>query len=145
MSDATSELDKLRTELAATKAELARSNAAVSASEALIAGLKLEIAMLKRDKYGRSAERTARLIDQLELQLEELETAAAEDAIRAEQAADKTMKVRAFDRRKPVKKPFPEHPLPGRRMRSMLPRGGPASGWWSRPRRPARAAGRTGS
>ena len=115
MSDAASELEKLRAELAATKAELARSNAVVSASEALIAGLKLEIAMLKREKYGRSAERTARLIDQLELQLEELETAAAEDAIRAEQAADKTTKVRAFDRRKPVKKPFPEH-LPRERV-----------------------------
>ena len=67
---------KLRAELAALRSELARSNAVVSASEALIAGLKLEIAMLKRDKYGRSANATARLIDQLELQLEELETAA---------------------------------------------------------------------
>ena len=115
MSDAASELEKLRAELAAMKAELARSNAVVSASEALIAGLKLEIAMLKREKYGRSAERTARLIDQLELQLEELETAAAEDVIRAEQAAEKTAKVRAFDRRKPVRKPFPEH-LPRERV-----------------------------
>jgi transposase len=114
MSDAASEFEKLRAELAATKAQLARSNAVVSASEALIAGLKLEIAMLKRDKYGRSAERTARLIDQLELQLEELETAAAEDAIRAEQAAEKT-KVAGFERRKPVKKPFPEH-LPRERV-----------------------------
>ena len=51
---------------------------------------KLEIVRLKRDKYGRSAERTARLIDQLELQLEELESAAAsEEAIQAE----KTTKV----------------------------------------------------
>src|SRR6056297_3790087 len=115
MSDAASELEKLRAELAAMKAELARSNAVVSASEALIAGLKLEIAMLKREKYGRSAERTARLIDQLELQLEELETAAAEDAIRAEQAAEKARTVRAFDRRKPVRKPFPEH-LPRERV-----------------------------
>jgi transposase len=115
MSDAASELEKLRAELAALRTELTRSNAVVSASEALIAGLKLEIAMLKREKYGRSAERTARLIDQLELQLEELETAAAEDAIRAEQAAEKTAKVRAFDRRKPVKKPFPEH-LPRERV-----------------------------
>jgi transposase len=65
MSDAASELEKLRAELAATKAELARSDAVVSASEAMIAGLKLEIAMLKREKYGRSAERTVRLIDQL--------------------------------------------------------------------------------
>ncbi|MCA1288698.1 IS66 family transposase, partial [Salipiger bermudensis] len=115
MSDAASELEILRAELAATKAELARSNAVVSASEAMIAGLKLEIAMLKREKYGRSAERTARLLDQLELQLEELETAAAEDAIRAEQAAEKATKVRAFDRRKPVRKAFPEH-LPRERV-----------------------------
>ena len=34
--------------------------AVVSTSEAMIAGLKLEIALLRRDKYGRSAERTAR-------------------------------------------------------------------------------------
>ena len=115
MPDATSELENLRAELAALRAELARSNAVVSASEALIAGLKLEIAMLKRDKYGRSAERTARLIDQLELQLEELETAAAEDAIRAEQAEEKATKVAGFERRKPVKKPFPEH-LPRERV-----------------------------
>ncbi len=115
MSDAASELEKLRAELVATKAQLARSNAVVSASEALIAGLKLEIAMLKREKYGRSAEGTARLIDQLELQLEELETAASEDAIRAEQAAEKATKVRSFDRRKPVKKPFPEY-LPRERV-----------------------------
>ena len=100
MSDAASELGKLRAELAALRSELARSNAVVSASEALIEGLK--IAMLKRDKYGRSAEHTARLIDQLE----ELETAAAEE---------KATKVRSFERRKPVKKPFPEH-LPRERV-----------------------------
>ena len=115
MSETASEPEKLRAELAATKAELARSNAVVSASEAMISGLKLEIAILKRDKYGRSAERTARLIDQLELQLEEMETTAAEDAIRAEQASEKTTKVAVFERRKPVKKPFPEH-LPRERV-----------------------------
>ena len=73
MSDTASVLARLRAELAATKAELARSEAVVSASEAMIAGLKLEIAMLKREKYGRSAERTARLIAQLELQLEDVD------------------------------------------------------------------------
>ena len=115
MSDAASELERLRAELAATKAELARSEAVVSASEAMIAGLKLEIARLKREMYGRSAERTARLINQLELQLEELETAASEDAVRAEKAAEKTTKVASFERRKPVRKPFPEH-LPRERV-----------------------------
>ena len=122
MSDAASALERLRAELAATKAELARSEAVVSASEAMIAGLKLEIALLRREKYGRSAERTARLIDQLELQLEELETAAAEDAIRAETAAEKTTTVRGFDRRKPVRKPFPAH-LPRERVVVEAPTG----------------------
>jgi hypothetical protein len=115
MSDAASELEKLRAELVATKAELTRSKAVVSASEAMIAALKLEIALLKRDKYGRSAERSAKLIDQLELQLEELEASAAEDALRAELEARKTTKVSSFERRKPVKKPFPEH-LPRERV-----------------------------
>ena len=122
MSETASELEKLRAALAAAEgraaaaeADLAQARAVVSTSEAMIAALKLEIALLKRDKYGRSAERTARLIDQLELQLEELVADAAEDAARAEQAAEKTTKVAAFERRKPVKKPFPDH-LPRERV-----------------------------
>jgi len=111
MSDPASELEKLRAELAATKAKLAQARAVVSTSEAMIAGLKLEIALLRRETYGRSAERTARLIDQLELQLEEMVTDAAEDRVRAE----KTTKVAAFERRKPVRKPFPGH-LPRERV-----------------------------
>ncbi len=83
----------------------------------MIQELKLEIAKLRRDKYGISSERRARLIDQLELQLEELEAAATEDALAVEQAADadKTSTVRAFTRRKPVRKPFPDH-LPRERV-----------------------------
>jgi len=104
MSDAASELARLR-------AKLAQSEAVVSASEAMIAGLKLEIALLKREKYGRRSERAARLIDQMELQLEELEGAASEDAVRAE----KTTKVTSFERRKPVRKTFPEY-LPRERV-----------------------------
>ena len=38
--------------------------------------LKLQIEKLNRDRYGPCSERTARLLDQLELTLEELETAA---------------------------------------------------------------------
>ena len=85
MSETASELEKLRAALAAAEgraaaaeADLAQARAVVSTSEAMIAALKLEIAILKRDKYGRSAERTARLLDQLELQLEELVADAAE-------------------------------------------------------------------
>jgi transposase len=119
MSDARSELENLRTALAASEqraataeADLARARAVVSTSEAMIAGLKLEIAILKRDKYGRSAERSAKLLDQMELQLGDLIEDAAEDRVQAEQ---KTTKVGAFERRKPVKKAFPAH-LPRERV-----------------------------
>ena len=122
MSEAASELEKLRAALAVaegraatTEAKLAKASAVVSASEAMIKALKLEIALLKRDKYGRSPERTARLLDQLELQLEELVADSAEDATADNQAAEKTTKIAAFERRKPAKKPFPEH-LPRERV-----------------------------
>ncbi|MBW6495699.1 MAG: IS66 family transposase [Burkholderiaceae bacterium] len=124
MSDAASEIARLRAELAAQTAraqaaerDLAQARALASCTEAMIQELKLEIAKLRRDKYGISSERRARLIDQLELQLEELEAAATEDTLAAEQAAqdDKTSTVRAFTRRKPVRKPFPEH-LPRERV-----------------------------
>ena len=123
MSNAASELAELRAALAAAEAraevaesELAQTRAVVSCSEAMIQELKLEIAKLRRDKYGISSERRARLIDQLELQLEELEAAATEDALAAEEATDKaTSTVRAFTRRHPVRKPFPDH-LPRERV-----------------------------
>lgn len=99
----------------AAESDLAQTRAVVSCSEAMIQELKLEIAKLRRDKYGISSERRARLIDQLELQLEELEAAATEDALAAEQASEKASTVRAFTRRKPVRKPFPEH-LPHERV-----------------------------
>ena len=122
MSHAASEIARLSAALAAqtaraqaAEAELAQARALASCTDAMIQELKLEIAKLRRDKYGTSSERRARLIDQLELQLEELEAAATEDALAAEQAADKTSTVRAFTRRKPVRKPFPDH-LPRERV-----------------------------
>jgi len=51
----------------------------------------------------------------MELRLEELEASAAEDEIAAEQAVAKTTKVAAFSRKRPARKPFPEH-LPRERM-----------------------------
>lgn len=124
MSDAASEIARLHAALAAetaraqaAEAELAQARALASCTDAMIQELKLEIAKLRRDKYGVSSERRARLIDQLELQLEALEAAAAEDALVAEQVAgaDATSNVCAFTRRKPVRKPFPDH-LPRERV-----------------------------
>ena len=69
MSDAASEITRLRAALAASEAraeaaesELAQTRAVVSTSEAMIRHLRLEIAKLRREQYGHSSERRARLI-----------------------------------------------------------------------------------
>jgi transposase len=108
-------------------AKLANALARESARDALIAHLKLQIAKLKREQYGASAERTRRLLEQLELQLEELEADASEDALVAEAAAEKTATVRSFERKAPVKKPFPDH-LPRERVVLPSPCSCPACG-----------------
>ncbi|MDA9439968.1 hypothetical protein XH98_12665, partial [Bradyrhizobium sp. CCBAU 51745] len=54
---------------ASAKAEAADAKAA----EALISYLKLEIEKLRRQIYGSRSERKARLLEQMELELEELE------------------------------------------------------------------------
>ena len=114
MSDSASEIARLRAALAASDAraeaaesELAQARAVVSTSEAMIKHLKLEIAKLRRDHYGHSSERSARLIDQMEMRLEELEAAATEDEVAA--GNTKATAVAGFERRRPVRKPFPEH------------------------------------
>ena len=96
-------------------AELARARAEASSATALIAHLRLTIEKMRREIYGPRSERTARLLDQLELQLEELETAATEDELAAEMAVAKTTTVAAFTRKRPARKPFPAH-LPRERV-----------------------------
>jgi transposase len=121
MSETASEIAGLRAALAASEARaeaaesaLAQARAVVSTSEAMIKHLRLEIAKLRREQYGRSSERRARLIDQMELQLEELEAAATEDELVAEMVA-RTTPVAGGQRRRPTRKPFPEH-LPRERV-----------------------------
>src|SRR5262245_13111737 len=58
---------------AVVKAEAANAQAELSSSEALTAHLKLEIEKLRRELYGSRSERKARLLQQMELQLEDLE------------------------------------------------------------------------
>jgi len=66
---------------AVAEAEAANAQADLSSSEALIAHLKLAIEKLRRELYGTRSEHKARLLDQMELRLEDLEAAATEDAI----------------------------------------------------------------
>jgi transposase len=102
-------------ELAAATAEAVTLRARASDDHALIAHLKLQIEKLKRAQFGQRSEHSARLLDQLELQLEDLETSATEDELAAERAAAQTTGVAAFTRRRPSRKPFPEH-LPRERV-----------------------------
>lgn len=106
--------------LLARTEELLAARAQVASGEALIAHLKLQIEKFRRDKFGQRSERSSQLVDQLELQLEELEAAATEDDLVAEQAA--ATQVSAFTRQRPARKPFPEQ-LP--RERRIVP--GPAA------------------
>jgi len=108
--------------LAQVDAELAQARAKASDDAALIAHQKLVIEKLKRQLYGQRSERTSRILDQMELKLEELESAATEDEIAAERTAAKTTTVTAYRRKRPARKPFAEH-LP--RERVVVP--GPAT------------------
>src|ERR1700730_16832237 len=90
--------------------ELAAAAARASGAEALIAHMKLVIAKLRREQYGQSSERGRRVLDQLELQLEELEAETSENAVTAE---DKAAGVAV--RQRPVRAPLPAH-LPRERV-----------------------------
>ena len=122
MADAPPETEVLRAALAASEAqadamaqEAARARAAASGAEAVIVTLRLEVEKLRRALYGRRSERRARLLDQLELQLEELEAAASEDDLAAEQAVARARATSPATRRHPARKPFPAH-LPRERV-----------------------------
>ena len=88
----------------AADADLAVAKVRASEDLAMIAHQKLRIAKLERQIYGPRSERSARLIDQMELQLEEAEAAATEDEIAAEAAVAKTTTVASFTRKRPVER-----------------------------------------
>src|SRR5260370_13942957 len=104
-----------RDRAAGVEAELAVAKAKASDDQAVIAHQQLQIAKLTRALYGQRSERTVRLLDQMELAFEELESSASEDEIAAERAVAKTTNVAAFTRKRPARQPFPEH-LPRERV-----------------------------
>jgi hypothetical protein len=61
------DIETLKAALIVARAEAAAARARQSDDQALIAHLKLQIEKLNRDRYGPRSERTARLLDQLEL------------------------------------------------------------------------------
>ena len=117
--------ERARADIAQAEAAVAR--ARQSDAEALVARQQLEIEKLRREIYGPRSERTRRLLDQMELQLEELEEAATEDELQAEKDAARTTTVAAFVRKRPARKPFPEH-LPRERVVVAAPTACPCCG-----------------
>ncbi|SPP98248.1 conserved protein of unknown function [Bradyrhizobium vignae] len=86
-------------------AELAVAPAKASEDEVLIAQQKLQIAKLKHQIYGQRSERSSRLIEQLALTFEELESDATEDELAAERAVAKATTVREFTRKRSDARP----------------------------------------
>src|SRR5512146_22530 len=104
-----------RVRAARVEAELAVAKAKASDDAAVIAHQRLQIEKLSRQLYGHRSERAVRLLDQIELAFEELESSASEDQIAAEHAVARTTNVVAFTRKRPARQPFPPH-LPRERV-----------------------------
>ena len=118
------DIDALKAALAAERAarlaaeaEAARATALAASAEALIAHLRLGIEKMKHALYGARSERGRKLLDQMELELEELETTTAQDTAAAELAAKggATTIVPAHARRRSARRPLPAH-LPRERI-----------------------------
>jgi transposase len=113
------DIEALKAALIVAHAEAAAARAQRSDDQALIAHLKLQIEKLNRDRCGPRSERATRLLDQIELTLEELETAATEDELAAEMAAARTTNATttaaSFTRKRLSRKPFADH-LPRERV-----------------------------
>jgi hypothetical protein len=104
--------DQLPDDVDALKAALIEAHAKLSGAHALIEHLQLMIDKMKRAMFGPRSERSQRLLDQLELQLEETAAAASEDEVKAQSAG---IRVESFVRRKATRRDFPGH-LPRRRI-----------------------------
>jgi transposase len=116
--------DHLPEDAALLKAALIETRARLAGAQALIAHLQLVIAKMKREMFGPRSERSQRLIEQLELQLEELAAAAGEDETKAEPGG---VEVQGFMRRPATRRNFPAD-LPRRRIVHPAPSACPCCG-----------------
>ena len=120
--------DHLPDDSDALKAALIETRAKLVGAQAVIEHLQLVIAKMQREKFGPRSEKSQRLIDQLELQLEEVAAAAAQDAAKAtgETGAER-VEVQGFTRRKATRRDFPAD-LPRRRVVHPAPTACPCCG-----------------
>jgi len=104
--------------LLAAEAKALNAEAEVRARELLIEQMKFTIATLRHERFGQSSERGA-VLEQLELSLADMEEDASQAQAAAQMAANAAasakIAVQAFERRKPARRPLPEH-LPRERV-----------------------------
>lgn len=98
----------LPNDVAALRAIVLAQHAELSGQRDLIARLRLQLARLRRMQFGRSSERLGREADQLELALEELEADAPTPAAPETPPAEADSAGRR-ERRKPARRPLPDH------------------------------------
>jgi transposase len=129
--------DSLPDDVTTLKAMLIAAQAARRAVEVearaqglMIEKLKYTIAKLRQERFGQSSERGA-LLEQLELQLADIEEEVSEAQAAAQMAVavatSQKVKVPAFERRKPARRPLPEH-LPRERIVYPTPSACPCCG-----------------
>ena len=136
--------DSLPTDLASAHALIMAQREALVAAQArataaeneaqyralLIEKLKYTIRKLRHERFGQSSERGA-LLEQLELQLTDLEEDAAQAEAAARMAAavatNEKITVQSFERRRPARRPLPEH-LPRERIVYPAPSACPCCG-----------------
>src|SRR5208283_5493479 len=95
------DVETLKELLRAHRALLASRDIEAKLSRMEIEKLRLELAKLRRMKFGRSSEKIAQQIAQLELMLEELEASEAQLPAEAVERAPR--------RERPARKPLPDH------------------------------------
>jgi transposase len=112
------------------QAKARNAEAEVRARELLIEQMKFTIARLRHERFGQSSERGT-VLEQLELELADMEEdasqAEATAQLAAKAAADAKVTVQAFERRKPARRPLPEH-LPRERVVYPAPSACPCCG-----------------
>lgn len=116
----------LKTMLRAERAARLAAEAEARARTRLIEKLKLTIKKLRHEQFRQSSERGA-LLDQVELQLADLEENAAQAETAAQMVAADKITVPSFERRKPARRPRPEH-LPRERIVYPVPATCPCCG-----------------
>jgi transposase len=122
------DVETLKAMVIAAHAARLNAEAEARARALLIEQMKFTIAKLRHERFGQSSERGA-LLEQLELQLADMEEAASEAEAKAQMAAaaSEKIKVQPFERRRPARRPLPEH-LPRERIVYPAPSACPCCG-----------------